>query len=388
MPGQHAPLGPSAAHRWLSCPPSGRLHTKLIERFGEQSSPYAAEGTTAHSLAEMKLKHELGIYNDFHYKTMRETLGELPKDMDRNTDFYVDEVLERFYAEKKGCPDAQLLVEQRFTMDRWVPHCFGTSDADIVSDRALYVIDYKNGSGVPVSAINNPQARLYGLGGINEFGDLYGFDEVHNIIIQPKLQSVTEEVLTRDELLAWGEEIKPIAEQAWRGEGEFHTGDHCRFCAARAVCAARAAEAMEAFKYAADAPGTIPEEDVPKILSVLPAFEGWAKDIRAYALNQAKQGVEYRGYKLVHGRRPGRKWKSEEDVIDQLSRAGYDRDQYEETKLKSCAELEKVLGKAAFDALLGKMVTQGEGALELVPEDDKRPEYSSADAALSDLIDE
>lgn len=386
MPGQHATLGPSSAERWLHCPPSARLNAKLIERFGEHGSIYAEEGTKAHALAELKLRRELGEMNDFRFKTLKDALGELPKDMDRNTDWYVDAVLERFYLEKKGCPDTQLLIEQRFTMDQWVPHCFGTSDAVIVSDRALYVQDYKNGSGVAVSAENNPQARLYGLGGINEYGCLYGFTEVHNIIIQPKLQSITEEVLTRDELLAWGDEIKPIAEQAWRGEGEFCTGSWCRFCTARAICAARAAEAMEAFKYGADAPGVIPDDDVPKILGVLDTFESWARDIRAYALAQAKNGIEYRGYKLVRGKRPGRKWKNEEDVVDVLARAGYDREQYEETKLRSVANLEKILGKQAFDALLGKMVTQGEGALELVPEEDKRPEYSSADAALSDLI--
>jgi hypothetical protein len=303
------------------------------------------------------------------------------------TDRYVDEVLERYFAAKRKCPDAQLLVEQRLTMDRWAPGCFGTGDAIIVSDDVLIVQDLKYGKGVPVSAIENPQARLYGLGAINEYGDLYGFQEVHTVIIQPRLDSITEEVLTREELLAWGDSIRPIVEQANRGEGEFHTGDHCRFCAARAICAARAAEAMDIFKHGFDEPRVIPDSDIPGILKVLPTAEAWIKDIRAYALNQAKQGVEYRGYKLVRGRRPGRKWKSEDDVIDQLSRAGYDRDQYEETKLKSCAELEKVLGKAAFDALLGKMVTQGEGALELVPEDDKRPEYSNIDAAMSDLTD-
>jgi len=386
MPGTHALLSPSASERWLHCPPSARLNAKLIERFGEQSSPYAAEGTAAHALAELKIRHESGEINDYLYKTQRDAMGEIPKDRDAITDWYVDEVLGRYYAECKGCPDTQLLVEQRFTMDRWVPKCTGTSDAVIVSDRVLYVQDLKAGSGVPVSAINNPQARLYGLGGINEFGDLYGFTEVHNIIIQPKLQSVTEEVLTREELLAWGEEIKPIAEAAWRGEGEFACGDWCRFCTARAICAARAAEAMKAFHYGADAPGVIPEADIAKILGFLDTFEQWAKDIRAYALAQAKQGVEYGGWKLVRGRRPGRKWKDEEEVINELARAGYERDQYEETKLKSASELEKVLGKTTFDALLGKLVTQGDGPLTLVPADDKRPEFTSTDAALQDLL--
>lgn len=386
MPSKHAILSPSSAKRFLACTPSARLNAKLIERFGEQSSPFAEEGTKAHSLSEHKLRHELGEHNDFWYKSIRAELGDIPKDMDMYTDRYVDEVLERFYAVRRKCPDAQLLIEQRLNMERWVPGCFGTGDAIIVSDEVLIVQDLKYGKGVPVSAIDNPQARLYALGAVAEYGDLYGFQKVRTVIIQPRLESVTEEELTRDELLAWGESIRPLAELAWRGEGEFHTGDHCRFCSARAICAARAAEAMDIFKHGFDEPAVIPDSDIPGILKVLPTAEEWIKDIRAYALNQAKQGTSYYGWKLVHGRRPGRKWTSEEEVISVLARAGYDREQYEETKLKSAAELEKTLGKTAFDALLGKMVTQGEGPLTLVPEDDKRPEFSPADTVLQDLL--
>ena len=388
MPSGHATLNPSAAQRWLNCSPSARLNAKLTDRFGETSSPYAEEGTKAHSLSEIKIRHESGAVNDYLFKTLRDELGDIPKDMDMFTDRYVDEVLERYYAARRTCPDAELLVEQRFTMDRWVPHCFGTSDAVIVSDDVLFVIDLKYGKGVPVSAEENPQARLYGLGGIEAYGALYGFDSVHTMIVQPRLDSVSEEVLSRDELLAWGESIKPVAEQAWRGEGEFKTGSWCRFCTARAICAKRASEAMDVFKYGFDAPSVIPDSDVPGILKVLDTAEDWIKDIRAYALAQAKQGVEYRGWKLVRGRRPGRKWKNEEEVVNELARAGYGRDQYEETKLKSASEMEKVLGKSAFDALLGKLVSQADGPLTLVPADDKRPEFSPADAVLQELLEE
>ena len=389
MPGQHAKrTSPSASHRWINCTPSAALNAKLIDRFGEQSSPFAEEGTKAHALAELKLKHESGILNDFHYKTLKEALGDLPKDMEMFVDRYVDAVMERYYAAKKRCPDAQLLIEQKLNMEKWVQGCFGTSDAVIVSDEILFVIDLKYGKGVAVSAENNSQARIYALGAMNEFGDLYGFNTIRTVIVQPRLDSLTEETLSREELLEWGEWLHPIAEQAYHGEGEFHTGDWCRFCAARAICAARAAEAMDIFKHGFDEPPVIPDSDIPGILRVLSTAEAWIKDIRAYALNQAKNGTTFRGYKLVRGRRPGRKWKSEEEVENQLARAGYDREQYEETKLRSCAELEKILGKASFDALLGKLVTQGEGALELVPEDDKRPEFSSAEAVLSDLTEQ
>lgn len=386
MPDVHASKSPSSSKMWLACPPSLRLNARLKERFGDKSSPFAEEGTKAHSLSEIKLRLATGEINKFLAKTLTEALGDIPSEMEMFTDRYVDTVLDVYYEAKQTCPDAKLFVEQRVNMERWAKDCWGTSDAVIVSDNVLVVMDLKYGKGVPVQAENNSQARLYALGALDEFGDLYGFDEIRTYIIQPRLDSVTTETLTRAELLEWGDWLRPLAELAEKGQGEFKTGEHCRFCAARAICAARASEAMSIFNHGFGEPRVIPDEDIPGILNVLDTAEAWIKDIRAYAQSQALLGQSWPGWKLVHGKRPGRKWKSEEDVVDVLARAGYTGEQYIETKLKSCAELEKVLGKSCFDALLGQLVTQGEGAITLVPDSDKRPEYSSAEAALGDLL--
>jgi len=388
MPGVHALLSPSAAKRWMSCPPSARLESKIKDKLGDKSSVYAEEGTLAHAVSELKLRRENGELNQFNFEQRMKDLGDIPKEIDRFTDYYVDIVLEKWYAAMKFCPDAQLVVEQKLDMNDWVPKCFGTSDAIVVSDDVLVVMDFKYGKGVPVSAEGNPQARLYGLGAINQFGALYDFEEVHNIIIQPRLDSVTEEVMTRQELLDWGKSIKPLAEAAWKGEGEFHTGEHCRFCRAKAICTTRVIEAMSVLSHSFDAPDTIRDEDIPGILEVLPVAEDWIRDIRAYAQAQAIRGQHWPGFKLVRGRRPGRQWKNEDDVVDILARAGYGQDQYAETRLKSCSEMEKMLGRAGFRALLGGCVAQGEGHLTLVPESDTRTEYTSSAEAIDDLLDD
>ena len=156
MPTTHALLNPSAAHRWLICTPSARLHAKLNARLGDQGSAYAAEGTLAHSLAELKLRLANAEINQFRFDAERKLLGDIPSEMDRATDYYVDVVLERLYAARKVCEDARLFVEQRLDMSRWVPQCFGTSDAVIVSDQTLEVLDLKYGKGVPVDAVDNP----------------------------------------------------------------------------------------------------------------------------------------------------------------------------------------------------------------------------------------
>ena len=388
MPGVHAILSASSAKRWMSCPPSARLEEKLRDRFGDRSSPFAEEGTRAHALAELKLQKEIGLINDFSYKMQREAMTGVDNEMEWATDRYVDIVMQKYYEAKKSCPDAQIFIEQRLDFSTWVPHGFGTGDVVIVSDMILDVCDLKYGKGVPVSAEGNPQARCYGLGALAAYGDLYAFPKVRNTIIQPRLDSVTEETLTREELLRWAEEdLKPKAELAWAGEGEYDPGDHCRFCAARALCYHRAAKCMQIFDSGMQSPGILPDEEIPRILEVADIAEAWIADIRAYAKAQALKGQQWSGFKLVAGRRPPRKWTDAEAVIDQLSRAGYTDEQiYKPRELITVGEAEKLLGKPAFRAILGQFSVQGEGAPTLVPESDKRLSINSSEAAFADLV--
>ena len=206
-------------------------------------------------------------------------------------------------------------------------------------------------------------------------------------IIQPRLESVSEETLGRVELLDWAEaEVREKAQQAWKGIGDFVPGDHCRFCPAKAVCSARVAEALKLFRYGFETPGLIPDEQVPGIPETLDTAEAWIKDFRAYAEKQALNGQKFPGWKLVRGKKPNRRWADPEEVRAQLLRAGYAPGQIETTSLKPVGEIEKTIGAKAFRALVGGLVAQGEGRLTLVPESDKRLEYASADAAFADLI--
>ena len=410
MPPQlHAVLGASSAKRWLTCTPSARLGERLTSRFGSESSPYAQEGTKAHALAEIKVRkafyaadgmtttvysrmseEEREAYtgiNAFRYDALRAELGDIPSDMEHATDAYCDVVMEKYLSAKDRDPSTRLLLEQRLDYSRWVPSGFGTGDCVIVSDSLLEVCDYKHGMGIPVDAVDNPQLRLYGLGAIDKFGQLYDFPAVRMTIIQPRLESVSEETLDRDALLDWAEtEVREKAQLAWKGIGDFVPGDHCRFCPAKAVCSARVAEALKLFRYGFETPGLIPDEQVPGILETLDTAEAWIKDFRAYVEKQALNGQKFPGWKLVRGKKPNRRWADPEEVRAQLLRAGYAPGQIETTSLKPVGEIEKTIGAKAFRALVGGLVAQGEGRLTLVPESDKRLEYASADAAFADLI--
>ena len=410
MPPQlHAILGASSAKRWLTCTPSARLGERLTSRFGSESSPYAQEGTKAHALAEIKVRkafyaadgmtttvysrmsqEERDAYtgiNAFRYDALRAELGDIPSDMEHATDAYCDVVMEKYLSAKDQDASTRLLLEQRLDYSRWVPSGFGTGDCVIVSDSLLEIADLKYGLGIPVDAVDNPQLRLYGLGAIAKFGQLYDFPAVRMTIIQPRLESASEETLGRVELLDWAEaEVREKAQQAWKGIGDFVPGDHCRFCPAKAVCSARVAEALKLFRYGFETPGLIPDEQIPGILETLDVAEAWIKDFRAYAEKQALNGQKFPGWKLVRGKKPNRRWADPEEVRAQLLRAGYAPGQIETTSLKPVGEIEKTIGAKAFRALVGGLVAQGEGRLTLVPESDKRLEYASADAAFADLI--
>ena len=403
-PVSHAVLGASSAHRWLVCTPSARLSERLTERFGRQESVYAAEGTKAHALGELKIRHAVwradkmtavkhgkmseaervmypGI-NTNRYKALRAELGEINEDMEQATDTYCDVVMELLDAH----PGSKLFLEQRVDYSRWAPGGFGTADCTIVGDDELIVVDYKNGTGVPVNAEGNQQLRLYALGAMERFGALYDFDRVTYYIVQPHLNSVSHETCDCDRLTMWAlGVVVPAAKLAYEGKGEFVPGEHCRFCAAKAVCAARAAEALKIFDYGLAGSGELSDKQITDILPRLPIAEEWIKDIRAYTEDRALHGERIAGYKLVRGKRPNRAWTDDEEVRAQMLRHGYGPEQYEETKLKSVGNVEKAIGAKAFRALLSGLVRQGEGRLQLVPESDPRPEYNSADAAFGDM---
>lgn len=407
-PSLHAVLGASSAHRWLICTPSARLSEKFDQRYGPKESEYAKEGTKAHALGELKIrravydldgmtpsKHSrmsraeqrayIGI-NENRYKKLREQLGEIPDDMEQATDSYCDVVIEKYMQARTADHSAQLLLEQKLKYDKWVPSGFGTGDCVIVSDRLLEVVDYKHGKGIPVSAIDNPQLRLYGLGAYAKFHGLFEFPAVRMTIIQPRLESVTEETMTTEDLLNWAEAaVVERAKQAWAGTGEFVPGEHCRFCAAKAVCSARVAQGLKVFQYGLESPDMISDEQLAEILPLLDDAAAWIQDIKTYAENQALHGQRIPGYKLVRGKKPNRVWANTEEVEAALLRSGYPEDYFRETRLKPPGQVEKAMGKVAFEAILGGLTSQGEGKLILVPESDKRLEYTDTAAVFADL---
>lgn len=259
-PSKHAVLSASSSHRWLNCNPSARLESEFEDRETEA----AAEGTAAHALAEHKLRKALKMRS-------RKPVSKFDSDeMDIHTDGYVEFVLESLAEAKQLCADPKVLIEQRLDFSCYVPDGFGTGDCIIVADKLLHIIDFKYEQGVLVDAEKNPQMMLYALGAIRIFDCLYNIAEVSMSIYQPRRENVSTWTISVKELNEWAEKtLKPRAELAFKGEGEYCPGSWCQFCKAAIKCRARAEAKLQLAKYEFAQPPLLSDAEIGDILGKL-----------------------------------------------------------------------------------------------------------------------
>lgn len=373
MPKKHALLSASSSDRWIHCPPSARLS----ESYEDKGSDYAAEGTDAHALCEFKLKQALGM--EAHDPT--EDLSYYNQEMEDCATAYAAYVLEQVEAAKETCPDPVVLIEQRVDFSRWVEDGFGTADTIVIADGTLQVIDFKYGLGVLVSAEKNPQLSCYSIGALELFDGIYDIDTVRMVVFQPRRDHLGVYEVSKDDLYRWADEVlKPAADLAFAGDGNFLCGEWCGFCKAKNACRARAAANLELAKYEFKLPPLLTDEDVEDILGKVDDLIAWASDIKEYALQQAISGKEWSGWKLVEGR-SNRKYVNEAAVAAAVTKAGFDP--YEQ-KLLGVTAMQKLMGKSRFEEVLAGLIEKPQGKPTLVPESDKRPAMNNAKSDFSE----
>lgn len=363
--GTHALLSPSAAHRWMNCPPSACLERE----FPSSSSEVAAEGTAAHALCEHKLRKFLKL------RSKRPQSDFEDDEMDRCSDDYVLFVQERM----REITSPMVLVEQRLDLTRYVPEAFGTADCIIVGGDRLHIVDFKYGMGVLVEAEHNPQMMLYALGALELLDGIYDIQKISVSIFQPRRENVCTWSLPKEELLRWArDDLVEKARLAYMGEGEYRAGEWCTFCRAAVQCRARAEEklrlAKEEFKY----PQLITDEEIEDVLGEIPELIKWANAILAYATDAAvNHGKVWMGFKIVEGRSV-RRYKDEDVVAREAESAGY-TDIFDK-KLISLTQMERLMGKKAFTDILDGLIEKPPGKPTLVPISDKRPAIHTGSA--------
>ena len=282
-PKGHALLSASSSHRWMNCPPSARL----CENYDDKGSDFAAEGTDAHALCEFRLQEALGIPAENPIENLT-WYNEEMEDCAVSYASFVSEIVEKA---RRTCADPVVLIEQHLDYSKFVQEGFGTGDCIVIADGELHIIDYKHGRGVLVEADNNPQMKLYALGALEIFDGIYDIETVSMTIFQPRRGNVSTYSLSKADLYTWAEEVlKPIAELAYKGEGQYNCGEWCQFCKAKTDCRKRAEANMELAKYDFMDPPLLTDEEIEDVLSKVDNLVSWANDIKEFAFQAAMSG--------------------------------------------------------------------------------------------------
>jgi len=394
----HAMLSASGVSRWSKCSAAPLFEAQ----FPESASTYAEEGRLAHSICELKVTRK--FMNPVDKRSLTCMLKRLKKDplyteeMERTSDEYVN-----YIDELAMSYDSPPLInaEVRVDLAEWIPEGFGTSDVVMIGGDTLDIVDYKHGKGVPVTAEGNQQLRLYALGALSKYAPFYGdaIKKVRISIVQPRTQGEpTSETMTVEELKAWGETIKPLAQKAYSGFGEFVPGEHCRFCRGKAQCRARA-NANTAFEDFKDIPLPTPanaEKAAASGTAVLTLAEigdlltrgkqivAWYNDMEDFALKALLNGEEISGWKAVAGR-SNRAFSDADAAIAAVIASGFDEAIVYERRAKTLSELEKLMGEKTFTETVGKFVIKPPGKPTLAPSSDKREPYNAASADFADI---
>ncbi|MBR5412744.1 MAG: DUF2800 domain-containing protein [Fibrobacter sp.] len=353
---------------------------RLEENVEDKGSSYAEEGSLAHAYCALKLKEFLG----------RDVTGEKAEiaelnekyhtgEMDEYTDTYFTIVMEKYNAARQKTRDAQLLIEVRLDFSKYIPDGFGTGDAIIIADGCLEIIDFKYGKGVKVSAYENPQMKIYALGAYEAYTFEYNIDRVKMTIVQPRIDNLSEFEISVADLEKWAtEELQPKAKEAFGPNGKQAPGEWCQFCKVKARCKALAATAIKTAKENADPKLISVEEMATIVLPQIATIKTWLTGVEEYALQQALDGTEYPGYKLVAGRSI-RRITDPEAVMQELQSNAFAEESYMKPReLRTITDLEKLVGKKRFTELCGKWIEKPQGKPTLAPESDKRPAFNAA----------
>ena len=384
MQNNHALLSASGSERWLNCPPSARLE----EQFPKSTTSYADEGTAAHEIAELTARYWLNKIKETAYKNK---LAKLSKgeyynaEMQEHADDYAQIIIQKFNAIKVNCGDAIVDLEVKsLDFSEWAPEGFGTGDCVIVADDVLEIIDFKYGKGVRVEAEGNTQMRLYALGALKRYGDLYDIKQVRMTIIQPRISAEPDtDEISKDDLIFWAENfVKPRAALAFAGEGEFNPDENtCKFCRAKEQCRARTEKNIKLFDDAPDL-DLITVDEAGELLSKAADITNWLKDLESLIMRSLFEGAPVNGWKLVEGRSI-RKFADTQKVAETLIAAGYDEATIYEQKLLNLTDMEKTFGKKAIGEILEDLIYKPKGKPTLAPEQDRRPEIIPEELILN-----
>lgn len=351
----------------MACPGSVRLSVGIPNT----SSEFAREGTAAHAVAELALSKN--VPPSTYAGTTIEGV-EVTEEMADYVAIFVD-YCKQLIADTTpfDVRDDYYWIERKFDLSslNTPAPMFGTADFVVydTATRELEVVDLKYGQGVVVEVKGNKQLRYYALGAALSLQGI-PIESVKITVVQPRAMHpdgiIRSETLDYLDLIAFAGELLEAARATQAPDAALNPGSHCRFCPASGMCPAQRSKALAVaqheFSVAAPVlppvPETIPEAEFAEMMSKLPILDDWIKAMRARALSLLEAGETVEGLKLV-AKRATRKWSDEEETAQWLRAKGNLDEEIYDRKIKSPAQIEKLVGKKNLPAELVTKISSG-----------------------------
>lgn len=352
-PAGHSPLGASGAERWMHCPASVGLSYGLID----EESDFAAIGTAAHALAAQCLNTREQAWQYLGQTVAKDGAIGIGQGIliDGDMTIAVDEYLLAIGDWHPDRNQGNSWIERRFHCPTIHRLYYGTSDftyADF-STRTLHVWDYKNGAGVVVDVIDNPQLKYYAAGMLENLGLWGEMETVMLHIAQPNGFHFDGPIrhwsVTTVDLVDWLEDtLVPAMDRALVSR-ETKSGEHCRFCPARSrACPQIMADIEELEGLMKELEGRtadeLPTEKLVRILDLGEVFKIAHKAALTTGFNRANGGAKLPGWKIVN-QKANRVWR---DGAEKALKKKLGKKAMTEPKLKSPAEVDKMPGGTAL----------------------------------------
>lgn len=364
----HSRWSPSRAHRWIACPASVGEEERVP---AAPPSLYARDGTAIAKVAEECLKNE-GDPTEWIGKSVA------GKDIDADD----IEPLRVYLNHVKGLggPDAIVIPEARLDASEIWPGLHGTADCLVIDPPALYISDLKWGQGVYVSAKDNPQLLIYGLGALLRYGNhgIRPVEHLHFSIVQPRYatgEPVRTMSMPAQQLLDWSvRKLLPALRATEEKNPRYSPGDHCRFCAARATCPVLKDFALEQVRQDFAKASDLTNEEIAHILDRASIVEAWVQAVRDESMRRAQRGEDIPGYILTTGRSI-RKWREKDEHAAALAlfALGLKEADVWDTKLRSPAQIEKRFPKDHRHDALVDLIESVPGGAKLIKDDGRTP---------------
>lgn len=367
-------VGGSSAKRVMNCPGSVALADKVPAR---PSSKYADAGTLLHDvLAQM-------LSLDYPAETF---LGKTYGSATLTEDLIEDKIVPAMKLLDELDPEGRFeyVVEANVTFGDFLPGVFGSADLIGRIGTTAIIADWKMGDGIAVAAEESEQLLFYCAAALRtpELRWVFtGAENVELVILQPG-RPLDRWKTTFERVLAFERELTQAVKRSALPDAPLKSGEHCRWCPARAICPELTGEVDRALQTkvkgldAAGLAAALAKADVLKM---------WLDDVWSLAQLSLEEGGKVPGFKLVP-KKAYRRWADPKIAMATLLGMGLKIAEVTETELRSPKQIEGLLKKHDLGKLPADIVSAVSSGNTVAPADDPRAEALTIGSSLKKMM--